>query len=190
MVIMKKKFPKIPGFGQRGVKTATATMLCALLYTIVGRNPTFACIGVIFGMGSNLKDSILNGGNRLIGTIIGGFLGIGLFSIYIHGFHGDNQLALLVMLFIGTLLLVSSSLIFKWPGAVQPGGVVLCIILYNTAMDVYITYSLNRMLDTGIGVIFAIVVNVIFSRSRVNNMLHKMKLKDMKDMESFDGDEV
>lgn len=185
----KVKFPKIPGFGQRGVKTATAAMLCALVYTIIGRNPTFACIGVIFGMGSNLKDSILNGGNRLIGTIIGGCLGMFLFTIYIHVFQANNQLALLVMLFIGTLLLVSSSLIFKWPGAVQPGGVVLCIILYNTAVDVYISYSLDRMLDTGVGVIFAIFVNIIFSRERVNVMLHKLKLKDLKAMESFDGDE-
>ncbi len=178
--------PKIPGFGQRGVKTAMATMLCALIYALIDRNPTFACIGVIFGMGANLKDSILNGGNRLIGTIIGGCLGMGLFSIYIYLFGADNEIILLPLLFIGTLLLVSASLIFKWPGAVQPGGVVLCIILYNTPVDVYISYSVNRMVDTGMGVLFAILVNVALSRERVNNLLYKLHLRDMKDLESFD----
>ncbi len=178
--------PKIPGFGQRGVKTAAATMLCALLYALIDRNPTFACIGVIFGMGANLKDSILNGGNRLIGTIIGGCLGMGLFTIYLYGFGASNEVLLLPLLFIGTLLLVSASLIFKWPGAVQPGGVVLCIILYNTPVDVYIPYSLNRMVDTGIGVVFAILVNIIFSRERVDAMLHRLNLRDFKHMESFD----
>ncbi len=178
--------PKIPGFGQRGVKTAAATMLCALLYALIDRNPTFACIGVIFGMGANLKDSILNGGNRLIGTIIGGCLGMGLFSIYIYAFGANNEIILLPLLFIGTLLLVSASLIFKWPGAVQPGGVVLCIILYNTPVDVYVSYSLNRMLDTGMGVLFAIFVNIVFSRQRVNAMLYKLHLRDMKDLEAFD----
>lgn len=182
----------IPGFGQRGVKTALATMMCAFFYAFTNRNPTFACIGVIFGMGANLKDSILNGGNRLIGTIIGGFLGMGLFSIYINVFKESNEIFLLPLLFIGTLFLVSASLIFKWPGAVQPGGVVLCIILYNTSADVYIPYSLNRMLDTGIGVLFAITINLLLSRDRVDHILYKLrlkevKLKDMKNMEEFDN---
>ena len=178
---------KIPGFGQRGVKTALATMLCAFFYAFTSRNPTFACIGVIFGMGASLKDSILNGGNRLIGTIIGGFLGMGLFSIYVHIFNERHELLLLPLLFIGTLLLVSSSLVFKWPGAVQPGGVVLCIILYNTSSDLYISYSLNRMFDTGVGVLFAIFINVILSRKLVNKLLYKLKFKDLKDLEEFDN---
>ncbi|MFI3228266.1 MAG: aromatic acid exporter family protein [Clostridia bacterium] len=181
---------KIPGFGQRGVKTALATMLCAFFYAFTSRNPTFACIGVIFGMGANLKDSILNGGNRLIGTIIGGCLGMILFSIYINVFGASNEIYLLPLLFIGTLLLVSASLIFKWPGAVQPGGVVLCIILYNTPIDVYMTYSLNRMFDTGVGVVFAILINVLISRERVNKMLYKLKLRDLKDLEEFDNVKV
>ncbi len=182
------KFPKIPGFGQRGVKTAMATMLCALLYALIDRNPTFACIGVIFGMGANLNDSILNGGNRLIGTIIGGVLGMGLFTIYIYAFGADDEILLLPLLFIGTLFLVSASLIFKWPGAVQPGGVVLCIILYNTPVDVYVSYSLNRMLDTGIGVIFAILVNIVFSRERVDAILQTLKPREMRHMAEFDTD--
>ncbi len=186
---MKKiKIPKIPGFGQRGVKTAMATMLCAFLYALIDRNPTFACIGVIFGMGANLKDSILNGGNRLIGTIIGGVLGMGLFTIYIYAFGADDEILLLPLLFIGTLFLVSASLIFKWPGAVQPGGVVLCIILYNTPVDVYVSYSLNRMLDTGIGVIFAILVNIVFSRERVDAILQSLKPREMRHMAEFDTD--
>lgn len=178
---------KIPGFGQRGVKTALATMMCAFFYAFTNRNPTFACIGVIFGMGANLKDSILNGGNRLIGTIIGGCLGIFLFTIYIKVFNASNEVFLLPLLFIGTLLLVSASLIFKWPGAVQPGGVVLCIILYNTPVDVYVAYSLNRMLDTGVGVVFAILINILLTRERVNKLLYKLKLKDFKDLEEFDN---
>ena len=69
--------------GQRNVKTALAATLCAALYFMVGQNPTFACIGAIFGMGSDMENSKLNGGNRFWGTIIGGFLGMLLFRIYI-----------------------------------------------------------------------------------------------------------
>ena len=69
--------------GMRNVKTALSATLCALLYLPFNRNPTFACIGAIFGMGNDMGHSWLNGGNRLFGTIIGGFLGMFLFRLYI-----------------------------------------------------------------------------------------------------------
>lgn len=46
-----------------------------------------------------------------------------------------------------------------WVGGVQPGGVVLCILLFNTPIDTYITYALDRIFDTGIGVLAAMFVN-------------------------------
>ena len=64
--------------GQRNVKTALSASLCALIYYFLGRNPAFACIGAIFGMGADMEHSRLHGGNRLFGTIIGGLLGIAL----------------------------------------------------------------------------------------------------------------
>ena len=92
---------RIPGLGQRSVKTALAASLVALIYVFAGRNPTFACIGAIFGMGSDLDNSWLNGGNRLIGTIIGGFLGIGLFWVEHQLFPGGNYFFRLPILFLG-----------------------------------------------------------------------------------------
>ena len=68
--------------GMRNIKTALAATLCALLYLPFGRNPTFACIGAIFGTGSDMENSKLHGGNRFFGTIIGGFIGMGLFGLY------------------------------------------------------------------------------------------------------------
>ena len=64
---------KLPHIGLRNLKTALSASLCALIYYFLDRNPAFACIGAIFGMGANLEHSKLHGGNRLFGTIIGGF---------------------------------------------------------------------------------------------------------------------
>ena len=157
--------------GQRNIKTALAATVVALLYFLVDRNPTFACIGAIFGMGSDMGNSRLNGGNRFFGTVIGGLLGMLLFRVYIC-FYPDpavdrEQFLLLVLLFIGVVVLIVFSQMFRWPGAVQPGGVVLCIILFNTPVDTYIQYSLARMLDTGIGVLVALLINWAFPRERV-----------------------
>ena len=164
--------------GMRNIKTALAATICALLYFPINRNPTFACIGAIFGVGNDMGNSWLNGGNRLFGTIIGGFLGMILFRIYIIFYpDGSTHLLMLLFIFIGVILVVLASLYFKWPGAIQPGGVVLCIILFNTPVDTYISYSLNRMLDTGIGVAVALIINLLLPRDRVNSVLYKLKLR-------------
>ena len=155
--------------GQRNLKTAMAATLCALIYLLVGRNPTFACIGTVFGMGTDINDSIKHGGNRFIGTAIGGVLGMLLFRLYIC-FEPDGKFRalMLVFLFAGVVLLILFSQMFRWVGAVQPGGVVLCIILFNTPVDHYISYSVNRIIDTGIGVAVALLVNWLLPRERVN----------------------
>ncbi len=154
--------------GMRNFKTALAATLCALLYFLFNRNPTFACIGAIFGMGRDLENSKESGGNRLFGTIIGGVVGMALFHIYIQiypegGIHGP----LFIFLFLGVIYLVLVCQVLFLPGAIQPGGVVLCIILFNTPVDSYIQYSLNRILDTAIGVIIAIGINLILSRENI-----------------------
>ncbi len=162
--------------GMRNFKTALAAMLCALMYFPFDRNPTFACIGAIFGTGNDMGNSWLNGGNRLIGTVIGGFLGMILFRIYIIFYpNGGMHTPMLLFIFVGVILVVSTSLFFKWPGAIQPGGVVLCIILFNTPVDTYVEYSLNRMLDTGIGVAVALLLNLLLPRERVHKMMSVIK---------------
>ena len=156
---IKKNCPTI---GMRNIKTALAAALCALVYYFFDRSPAFACIGAIFGMGSDLASSKLNGGNRLFGTAIGGLLGIALFRIYlIFRPEGGRSLMLVPLVFIGTVLLILLCQIF-WVGGVQPGGVVLCIILFNTPVDTYVSYALNRIFDTGVGVIAAMIVNSVF----------------------------
>lgn len=152
----------VPKVGMRNIKTAIAAALCAVVYYAWGRSPAFACIGAIFGMGSDLSDSKLNGGNRLFGTVIGGLLGIALFRIYLIFYpDGRHSLLLVPLIFLGTVILIVLCQIF-WVGGVQPGGVVLCIILFNTPADSYITYALSRMFDTGIGVLAALMVNSLF----------------------------
>lgn len=184
--MQKKSFLHI---GMRNIKTALATTLTALLYLLVGRNPTFACIGTIFGVGSDMENSKLNGGNRFFGTVFGGLLGMGLFMIYIAVYPEAEILRypaavavnyhplILLLLAIGVVALILISVAFKWPGAIQPGGVMLCILLFATPADNYVFYSVNRILDTGIGVLIALSVNLVFPREKVVGALEKMNFK-------------
>ena len=120
----------------------------AVVYCLLERNPAFACIGVIFGLGTDMPDSIKNGGNRLFGTLIGGLLAIVVLILLCQYF---------------------------WPGGVQPGGVVLCIVLFSTPVETYVAYALNRIFDTAVGVIVALLVNYFLPRERVVACWEKVK---------------
>lgn len=162
----------IPGLGLRSIKTALAAMLTALLYVFVpDRNPTFACIGAIFGMGTDMEESRRNGGNRFFGTIIGGFIGLGLYWLEHRIFPEGCYWVRLPLVFLGIVIMIALCVLFRWPGGVQPGGVVLCIILFNTPAH-HIDYAIHRMIDTGVGVIIALLVNYLLPRSRLERWFH------------------
>ena len=169
------------GVGMRNIKTAAAATLCALLYLLIDRNPTFACIGAIFGMGYDMENSWLNGGNRLFGTIIGGFIAMALFSLYLR-FYPDGSMHVLMLpfLFVGVVVLIVACQVCRWPGGIQPGGVILCILLFSQPVDSYIPYSLNRMFDTGVGVMIAMGINLLFPRERVLRWLNALHLRKNK----------
>ena len=172
---MSLKSVKIPGVGMRNVKTALAAAFCAFIYYFFDRSPAFACIGAIFGMGSDMEDSRKNGGNRLFGTLIGGLLGMVLFRLYLFiEPTGKYTLWLVPLTFIGTVILIVLCQMF-WVGGVQPGGVVLCILLFNTPVVTYISYALNRILDTTIGVLVAWAISYIFPRGWMEMWKERIK---------------
>ena len=172
---MSLKSVKIPGVGMRNVKTALAAAFCAFIYYFFDRSPAFACIGAIFGMGSDMEDSRKNGGNRLFGTLIGGLLGMVLFRLYLFiEPTGKYTLWLVPLTFIGTVILIVLCQMF-WVGGVQPGGVVLCILLFNTPVDTYISYALYRILDTAMGVHVTGAVSYIFPRGWMEMWKERIK---------------
>lgn len=163
----------IPGLGLRSIKTAIAVMLTALLYAIplFGGNPTFACIGAIFGMGADMEESRRSGGNRFFGTIIGGFIGMFLYWLEHLFFPEGSYWLRLPLTFLGIIVMICLCVFFHWPGGVQPGGVVLCIILFSTPAH-HIGYALHRMVDTGIGVAIALLLNYLLPRSLIERWFH------------------
>lgn len=177
----EKQPTKFPRIGMRNIKSALAAALCALIYYFLHRSPAFACIGAIFGMGSDYETSKLHGGNRFFGTLVGGLIGMGLFAIYANIFpDGSNRWLLIPLTFIGVVILILICQ-YVWVGGIQPGGVVLCILLFNTPVDTYISYSINRIIDTGVGVAIAFLVNSMlpggFTFGFMRKLYDKMGIK-------------
>ena len=64
-------------------KTLGAVLLvCAAYGLLGGRNPCFACIGAVFGMGSFWREGVRHGGNRFLGTLLGGLVVIPFYWLY------------------------------------------------------------------------------------------------------------
>lgn len=167
--------PYLPKIGLRNIKTAVSATLCAILYLLVDRNPTFACIGAVFGMDNSIRASWRTGGNRLIGTVIGGFLGMGLF--YVQQRCSYKWMHIL-LLFFGIMLLIYVSQAVHASGAIQAGAVVFYIVMLNTPEDQYISYALNRMLDTGIGVVLSVFINMLITRPRLARIFPHMNVEE------------
>ena len=169
-------FPKI---GMRNLKTAVAATLCALIYAPFDRNPTFACIGAVFAMNNSLQNSW--GGNRLIGTIIGGFVGMVFFYLYQlfpPFFPGSELWSESLFLFIGIIVMNLASQFFHANDAIPPASVVFYIVMLNTPENEYISYALNRMFDTGFGVVLSILVNVALPREFFERHMSRRRLKE------------
>lgn len=157
-----------PHIGMRNVKTALATTICAIVYLSFGRSPAFACIGAIFGMTSNQKKERNAGIDRFFGTLIGGFLGMGVLALYLQiypdaGFH----VLLVPFMFVSTVILILICQRF-YPGGIQSGGVVMCLLMYNISSETFIVYTLSRIFDTGIGALVAIGVNWLLSCEHID----------------------
>ena len=98
---------------------------------------------------------------------------MGLFAFYMHLFpDGSHRWFLVPLTFIGVVILIVLCQ-YIWVGGVQPGGVVLCILLFNTPTDTYISYALNRILDTGIGVLAAMFVNGMLPGGFTFGFMHR-----------------
>ena len=154
----------LPGVGLRTFKTALAAALCALIYFFFDRSPAFACIGAIFGMGSDYGTSKLHGGNRFFGTL----------AALVP--DGGSRWFLIPLTFVGVVVLILACQLV-WVGGVQPGGVVLCIILFNTPVETYVSYALNRIFDTGVGVLMALFVNGMLPGGFTFGFMHRFYLR-------------
>ncbi|MPN22469.1 hypothetical protein SDC9_169852 [bioreactor metagenome] len=74
----------------------------------------------------------------------------------------------IVFLLIGITCLIVLSQFLGYPGAIQGGSVVFYIVMLNTPHDEYISYAINRMIDTGVGVFISILINVLLSRQNLS----------------------
>ena len=164
-------FPKI---GARTIKTVIVATLVSVIYGLSGRNPCFACIGAVFGMGGFFKEGVKHGGNRFVGTFIGGLLALPFYwLIHLSGWGIPKW----VWISIGLFLVLYISQMVDAHGAIHPGAVVFFVVIDTVIPERYISYTVARIIDTGVGVLASLAVNAVQSLVQRKLASHPQKVQ-------------
>lgn len=147
--------------GLRAVKTALAVLLCLLSSQLLGRSYAFySCIAAVVCMQPTAEKSLHAGIHRFIGTLIGGLVGFLLLesSKPLPADHGW------AFVFIIPLFLLLAIYLCNILGR-KDSAAICCIVFLNIAtnfdrgMHNSLLYVADRVIDTSIGIVFAVLVN-------------------------------
>lgn len=182
----KQKKWSPPRIGQRMIKTAVAVFFCLIFYYLRGYRgedmPSEAAITAIICMQPYVRDTREYALNRMTGTLIGA--GWGLFLLFLllaFPILGANPYALYVLMALGVLASLYTSIAFRKPDASGLAAIVfICIVIAFPEIETPILDALERILGVMLGTAVAICVNVFrLPRSRNPDLAFFVRSDDL-----------
>ena len=158
----KFRFPRIT---DRVWRSALVVLATAIIYEYLfqDRNPCFALIGAVYGVGSQFEEGFHNGFNRFIGTFVGGLLVIPFYTLYTNPLFGVPDWAWMVL---GLCLVLLCNLALGADSAIQPGTVVYFDVMFTVGQERVVPYTIARIIDTGVGVLIALAITTVLPTKR------------------------
>ncbi|AKN33509.1 hypothetical protein Ccar_22840 [Clostridium carboxidivorans P7] len=142
------KFRKI---GMRNIKTAISVSICVALAHVFYREYIFyAAIASVIAMQSSVADSFKAGKNRILGTIVGAVIG------FVCAFISPNNI---ILCGVGIIILIFICNSLGWNKSITISCIVFLAIMLNLNGRSPFMYSINRIIDTFIGITVAVLVN-------------------------------
>ena len=154
---------RFPPIGKRVYKTCLSALIVALLYHYVlgGRNPCFACIGAVYGLGSSFKEGFQHGFNRFIGTLLGGLMVLPFYWLTLNAPAVVPWIPVEIYMVAGMFCVMALNLAFGATSAIQPGTVVYFVVMYTQPEHSYVSYTFARIIDTGIGAMVSLALSFL-----------------------------
>lgn len=147
--------------GMRIVKTVLAVFVCSILGWLRGETAFFSMIAAVLCMQKSTEKTLTTSFNRVIGTAVGGAYGVIVLFL-----ETQFRLQRILPLFYLIVSLMLIPVILTATGIKKPSvAAFACVVFLSTTVyhvgdaDPY-TYALNRMLDTVIGIVVALIVNL------------------------------
>ena len=149
--------------GMRIIKTALAVFVCGLIGWLRDQDSVnfFSMIAAVICIQKSAEATIKNSFNRVIGTAIGGTFGVALlFAETQLRMQRFMPLYLLVTSLLIIPIIVSTLVIHKPTVTGFACIVFLSVAIYHVGDSSPYTYAMNRLLDTIIGIIVALIINL------------------------------
>ena len=177
---------RLPHLGQRIIKTGVAVFICLLIYWVRGFEGLVmqSTVAAIICIQPYRADSIKTSVNRVIGTLVGAGWAV-LFLLAVLAFdrkdiHPNILLVYLVMSLGIVLTLYSTVLIKKTEAASLAAMVFICIVADYPVFESPFQMTLDRIIDTIIGIVVAGIVNsVTLPRQKHREYLFFLRLHDL-----------
>lgn len=157
---MDKKYK----IGLRSIKTSISIFLVLLIGVVFKRDNTFyAVIAAIVCMQPSYEKTFKLGIDRFIGTTIGGICGYLLLELSTV-IPNYRERWFIIIVPISILIIIYCCNIVGVKGAISICCIVFCSVAVNSqrVVDGAFLYVLNRVIDTTIGIVIAIVVDKFF----------------------------
>lgn len=150
--------------GMRTIKTAIAVSISIGIANMLGmENPLYAAIGAIISMQNTLNESFKAGRNRVLGTIIGALIGV------VFAFINPESI---ILIGVGIIMVIYICNLLKWNNSISIAAVVFCVVMTSLNGKNPFFYGVNRIFDTCIGIIVAVLVNYfIFPPKQLDKIL-------------------
>lgn len=144
----------LPKMGMRTIKTGMAVTLCMIIGAYLVQNIFFSAIACVISVQDTVKGSLDAGLNRVKGTILGGIVGF-LFVLIKSGNPILAGIGIMVTIYTCNILNTES---------ISVACVTFLAIYLGVGTSNPIWYSIHRVIDTSVGVVFGVGVNYFFAR--------------------------
>ncbi|WP_350344286.1 aromatic acid exporter family protein [Proteinivorax tanatarense] len=147
----------------RIIKTAMAVTVSVLVANLLNLDsPFFAAVAAAITMQGNIVDSFSMGKYRILGTIMGAIFGF-VGSYFAQGNPLVTGIGILIIIYVANYL--------EWNKSITISSVVFLSIMLNQDEATSVYYSLNRVIDTFMGITVAVIINFTirpqYSRDKV-----------------------
>ncbi|OAB26554.1 hypothetical protein PMSD_25570 [Paenibacillus macquariensis subsp. defensor] len=139
--------------GMRNIKTAIAILVCLIISNLLQlQYPFYAAIATMISMENSVTNSFTAGKYRMMGTFVGAGAGLAFATI-----QPEN----IWLCALGTIVAIYICNLLKWNKSIPIAIIVFLAIMLNLQGDSPLHYSINRIIDTLIGVGVAVMVNYL-----------------------------
>ena len=182
--ILERKM-RIPHLGQRILKTALAVFLCLIIYMLRDYQGlvTQSTVAAIICIQPYRSDLITTSANRIIGTLTGAFYALVFLYIIddLERLVHPHMIVVYMIMALGIILTLYTTVVMRKTDAAALSAIVfICIVGAYPELETPVALTIDRIIDTFIGILVAGAVNSLsLPRRKHKEYLFFIRLQDL-----------